>query len=83
MMVGSKTRNHDGFTLVELIVVLMILAGLAAILIPAVTDMVARTNASTAVSNISEVTNSVQRYETQYLSYPNNLASQKPIMQSK
>ena len=70
-----KTNTRAGFTLVELIVVLMILVGLAAILIPAVTDMVARTNASASSSNISEVANSVQRYETQYLSYPNDLDS--------
>lgn len=70
-----KNRRRSGFTLVELIVVLMILVGLAAILIPAVTDMVARTNASTSASNIAEVANSVQRYETQFLSYPNNLDS--------
>jgi prepilin-type N-terminal cleavage/methylation domain-containing protein len=69
----KKSSRAGGFTLVELIVVLMILVGLAAILIPAVTDMVARTNASTSASNISEVANSIQRYETQYLSYPNNL----------
>ncbi|PHQ34495.1 hypothetical protein CEE69_15975 [Rhodopirellula bahusiensis] len=53
----------------------MILVGLAAILIPAVSDMVGRTNASASVANISEVANSVQRYETQYLSYPDNLDS--------
>ena len=56
---------------------LMILAGLAAILIPAVTDMVARTNASTSAANIAEVTGSLQRYETQFLSYPNNLDALK------
>lgn len=65
-------RRH-GFTLIELIVVLMILVGLAGILIPAVTDMVHRTNTSTASANISEVSNALQRYETQYLVYPNNM----------
>ncbi len=75
MNLPMKTKNRDGFTLVELIVVLMILIGLAAILIPAVTDMVARTNASTSSSNISEVANSIQRYEAQFLFYPDNLDS--------
>lgn len=73
----QKIDKRNGFTLVELIVVLMILVGLAAVLIPAVTDMVARTNASTATANIAEVANSVQRYETQFLEYPNNLDSLK------
>lgn len=75
MTASNKSSSRDGFTLVELIVVLMILVGLAAVLIPAVTDMVARTNASTSSSNISEVANSIQRYEAQYLEYPNNLDS--------
>lgn len=75
MTVSIRSNKQNGFTLVELIVVLMILVGLAAILIPAVADMVARTNASTSSSNISEVANSLQRYETQFLSYPNNLDS--------
>ncbi|MCG8653720.1 MAG: prepilin-type N-terminal cleavage/methylation domain-containing protein, partial [Pirellulales bacterium] len=73
MNVSNKSDQRHGFTLVELIVVLMILVGLAAVLIPAVTDMVARTNASTSSSNISEVASSVQRFEAQFLSYPNNL----------
>jgi len=67
--------GRPAFTLVELIVVLMILIGLAAILIPAVTDMVARTNRSTASSNISEVAGAIQRYDAQYLAYPENLDS--------
>lgn len=67
--------SRRAFTLVELIVVLMILVGLAAILIPAITDMVSRTSRSSASSNISEVAGAVQRYEAQYLAYPENLDS--------
>ena len=70
----SQTTRH-AFTLVELIVVLMILVGLAAVLIPAVTDMVARTNRSTASSNISEIAGSIQRYDAQYMAYPDNFDS--------
>lgn len=67
--------SRRAFTLVELIVVLMILVGLAAILIPAITDMVTRTSRSSASSNISEVSGAIQRYEAQYLAYPNNMDS--------
>ncbi|MGN6133229.1 MAG: type IV pilin protein [Aureliella sp.] len=72
-----RRRQNDrrGFTLVELIVVLMILVGLAAVLIPAVTDMVARTNRSTASSNIAEVAGAIQRYDAQYMAYPDNFDS--------
>ncbi len=72
-MKTNLTRSHtsrQAFTLVELIVVLMILVGLAAILIPAITDMVSRTSRSAASSNISEVAGAIQRYEAQYLEYP-------------
>ncbi len=76
MTAPQRTRpSRRGFTLVELIVVLMILVGLAAILIPAITDMVARTNASSASANITEISNAIQRYEAQFLDYPNNLDS--------
>src|SRR5439155_8962122 len=66
-----------GFTLIELIVVLMILVGLAGVIVPAVTDMVQRTHTSTSASNLSELANAVQRYETQFLSYPNNFDALK------
>ena len=67
--------NRNAFTLVELIVVLTILVGLAGVLIPAVTDMVARTNRSTSAINISEVAGAIQRYDAQFMSYPNNFDS--------
>ncbi len=67
--------NRHAFTLVELIVVLTILVGLAGVLIPAVTDMIGRTNRSTSAMNISEVAGAIQRYEAQYMSYPNNFDS--------
>jgi hypothetical protein len=56
---------------------LMILVGLAGMVIPAVTDMVARTHTATASGNFAEVSNAIARYEAQYLSYPNNLDSLK------
>ena len=71
----KRLVNCGAFTLVELIVVLTILVGLAGVLIPAVTDMIARTNRSTSAVNISEVAGAIQRYEAQYMSYPNNFDS--------
>jgi prepilin-type N-terminal cleavage/methylation domain-containing protein len=67
--------HRRAFTLVELIVVLTILVGLAGVLIPAVTDMISRTNRSTSAANISEVAGAIQRYDAQYMSYPNNFDS--------
>ena len=67
--------RRRAFTLIELIVVLTILVGLAGILIPALTNMVARTNRSTSACNISEIAGAVQRFEAFYFRYPNNLDS--------
>ena len=71
----NRRTNRRAFTLVELIVVLTILVGLAGVLIPAVTDMIERTNRSTSAINISEVAGAIQRYDAQYMTYPNNLDS--------
>ena len=71
----KKIKTRNGFSLVELIVVLFILVGLAALIVPTVTDLVGRTRASTAASSINAVANAIQRYEVQYLTSPNNYDS--------
>lgn len=69
-------ENHRyAFTLIELIVVLTILVGLAGILIPTVTNMVGRTSRSTTAANISEVAGAIQRYEAIFGDYPDNFDS--------
>lgn len=71
----KPNRSRQALTLIELIVVLTILVGLAGILVPTLTNMVARTSRSTSAVNISEVAGAVQRFEAIYLRYPNNLDS--------
>ncbi len=73
----SKDRNRKGFTLIELIVVLFILVGLAALIIPTVSGLVSRTTASTSASSIGNVANAIQRYEAQFMTYPDNFDSLK------
>jgi prepilin-type N-terminal cleavage/methylation domain-containing protein len=76
----SRLRNRKsrkGFTLIELIVVLFILVGLAALIIPTVSGMVGRTTASTSASSIGNVANAIQRYEAQFMQYPDNFDSLK------
>jgi len=65
-------RIRKGFTLIELIVVLFILVGLAALIIPTVSGMVGRTTSSTSASSIGNVANAIQRYEAQFMQYPDN-----------
>jgi len=71
----TQYAHRRAFTLIELIVVLTILIGLAGVLIPTVTNMVGRTNRSTSAINISEIAGAVQRYEAIYINYPDNLDS--------
>ncbi|HAC91404.1 MAG TPA: hypothetical protein DCF63_12360 [Planctomycetaceae bacterium] len=72
----ANTRKiRHAFTLIELIVVLTILIGLAGILIPTITNMVGRTNRSTSAANISEIAGAIQRFEAIYLGYPDNFDS--------
>jgi len=67
-------------TLLELIVVLMILVAVAGILVPAITGMVGRSHTSAGAANIAECANAIQRYEAQYLRYPNMLDSLKETL---
>lgn len=67
--------SRRAFTLVELIVVLMILVGLAAVLIPVVSGLVALTSRSSSASNIGNVAAAIQRYEAYFMSYPDKMDS--------
>jgi prepilin-type N-terminal cleavage/methylation domain-containing protein len=73
----SNRPSRRAFTLIELIVVLTILVGLAGVLIPTITNMVGRTNRSTSASNIAEIAGAVQRYEAIFFNYPDRLDAMK------
>ena len=55
-----KKSNKKGFTLVELIVVIAIMAILAAVLVPTVTSKIKDANESAADSSCSALANSIQ-----------------------
>jgi prepilin-type N-terminal cleavage/methylation domain-containing protein len=66
----SRTTRRQGLTLMELVVVLSILAGLAAILVPMFPNILRRTHKATDTTQTSEISKSVQTYQALYLSYP-------------
>ena len=55
-----KKSNKKGFTLVELIVVIAIMAILAAVLVPTVTSKIKDANSSAAKSDVSSLANGIQ-----------------------
>jgi type IV pilus assembly protein PilE len=65
---GMRARAR-GFTLVELMVVVLIVAVLSAIAIPSYTRHVAKTNRSAAKACLSEAAQFMERYYTTNLTY--------------
>ncbi len=73
-----KVKNiarQAGMTLIELSVVLLILVGLAGLLVPYVSGFGEKTHDSTTVSTLSELNNTIQRYQTTKMGLPSNLES--------
>ena len=69
-MKDKMERINRGFTLVEMLVVIAIIAILAAILIPTVARAKTKAKAATAKIQISEITAAINSYKNDYERYP-------------
>lgn len=65
----DRLRPSAGFTLIELMIVVVIIAILAAIAIPAYTNYITKTRRSAAEGCLSEYSNYMERYYTTNLNY--------------
>lgn len=69
MLIRLRERSQKGFTLIELMVVIAIIAGLVAIAVPSYQDYVVRSNRTDLQSHLLRLASDLERYKSQQLSY--------------
>jgi len=72
MKEGGFMRRQAGFTLIELMITMVVLAILAAIAIPSYTDYILRGKIPDATSNLQAMKTKMEQYYQDNRSYPNN-----------
>ncbi len=75
MISATKIGAQQGFTLVELLIVVIILAILAAIIVPQFTAATDDATQSAYDTNIANIRSAVDLYRQQHQEYPGNLTS--------
>jgi prepilin-type N-terminal cleavage/methylation domain-containing protein len=75
MKMEQRSGMNDGFSLVELLIVVIILAILAAIVVPQFTDTTNDARASAVDSNLAVMRSSIELYRQEHGVYPGDLAS--------
>lgn len=68
-------RDQTGFTLIELMIAIAVMAALIAIAIPSYQAYVERARRSQAIADISTISMAIERYYTNHFTYPANLAA--------
>lgn len=64
-----RLRSQSGFTLIELMVVIAIIAGLVAIAVPSYQDYIVRSNRTDLQSHMLRLASDLERFKSQQLSY--------------
>src|SRR5919197_2385130 len=72
---AARVRNENGFTLIELMVVIVILAVLGGIVLFAVGGIQDRGAAAACKTDVSTVTTAVEAYKAKHGNYPDDLTA--------
>lgn len=75
MSAQKPIQRPRGFTLVELLIVVIILAILAAIVIPQFSNATTDTQESALDSNLGSMRNAIELYKAQHVTYPGGVAA--------
>lgn len=75
MSLPAHAKRHAGFTLVELLIVVIILAILAAIVIPQFSNATTDTQESALDTNLGSLRNAIELYKAQHVTYPGAVAT--------
>jgi len=75
MMIRKKLNEKKGFTLIELVIVIAIIAILAALLVPTILAQAERARIATAKDSVNEVAGTMKRFheDTSYWPYGNTI----------
>ncbi|MEC9094211.1 MAG: type II secretion system protein [Planctomycetota bacterium] len=69
----KKLYSRRGLTLVEMMMVMLIMVGLAAVLIPLFGNVVGLTHGSSSAANCESIARSFEQHKAMYAGYPNQL----------
>lgn len=72
---ATKRRRLRGFTILELVIVLVVLAALAGIVIGLFPNLLTKTHAAVATTNLRDLNQAMQRYSTLNLKQPSRFDS--------
>jgi type IV pilus assembly protein PilE len=74
-MIQNSTSNHNGFTLIELMITVVIIGVLAAIAFPSYTKYVQQSRRSDAFTALTQLANNLEKFYSQCSAYTTNITT--------
>lgn len=73
MWINRKAKLQRGFSLIEIMAVIILIAGITAVAIPNITGAIARGKRNTTMANISALENAISQFELECSFVPTSL----------